>query len=317
MPAPLHYFIPIASILITSFGLRFLPIPACMPRIAISSTSVHQDYHQRSSHGGNTGVLPEGSWYNWTAGQVQEWVQRCISADPEIAQAFHKHNIQGLDLPLLTVSDYQSIGLPLGVACHLKREFDKLQAKDKFIATDHGTGTSTTLGWLEQLNQQHSNSTNSTIALQFYDELKDEYGISVSADAVKTIFQERFGNTFTLPQLSSHQGLANIGVRQKGVFDTDKPPSSIRQSSKLPTDIPLVQNGLPTPKEFSGELPGLSSMPPHIRSIYERKPHLVNQFLAQKQRSCNEEQRALLSADNQEEGHTPEDEHGGIYHSIQ
>ncbi len=311
MPVPLHFFIPIASILITSLSLRFLPAAVCVPRSNISSE--HQNYHEFSSNGIET-LIPEGPWYSWTAGQVQEWVRNTISADPETTQTLRKHNIQGIDLPLLSVSDYQSIGLQLGVACHLKRAIAKLRLKDKFVTTDQ----STSLGWLEQLDQQHQlNPTDSTRTLDPNDELIiDEYGVPVSTDAVNAIFQERYGYSFDLPQLASHRRLAESGFRQKSVCDIDKPPSSIQQSRTLLTDTPLVQNGLPIPNEYSGEPPSMS-LPPHIRSIYERKPHLVTQLLAQKQRNYNEEQRALLSDDKQQAGDAPEADHGGIYHSIQ
>lgn len=328
-----YFYIPMALIIMTSLSLRFLPTSSNIfgvdttAKSSLPYSASTRPTNNSSSSGSSsysaTSVLPTTPWYHWTAEQVQEWVQTVFSADDNdvIVSTFRQHENVGMDLLQLCVSDYhQAMGLRLGVACRLQRAVETLQRNDAFVSK---TTTCQSMGWLEQLDQQEQYTNhNDTSFVARQPPLYKEYAMpsdevhGISTEAMDAMFQERFGRSLELPQLASisdHRNNINNAARsllqRKRVHDrggVDEENVSRPKMNVLRTDIPLVQNGVPrVPSTVAAdEVPEMPFLPPHIHSIYQRKPHMVNQMILARQQEKthdSDEKRALLSEIDQDD----------------
>ena len=297
----------------------------------------------------------ESLWYEWKPSEVLQWLESNWQSEAGPGDSGHSKmslvenqecrsrwlaliaeaQLEGYQLPRLTVEDWRSLGLPLGVAMQIRDSVLKLSRIHPSPYTDDMEGQnhtvqpsapSTAMGWLEELDrEQHQRYTvqkdvrepvsAESDFISFMDPA-NQNEIDASERASK-IMKERFGETFELPTV--RDPLENPKVQPMSTDHHENEPLTTTTSSAVPrpsaTRISTVSKESMTtspPVSIAAadplvNLPPdiLANMPPHIASIVRRNPALIHQVLASR---LERKSLATISEDNGENNNEDDDE---------
>jgi len=185
-------------------------------------------------------------WFDWTPSQTIDWLKEHLNYwQVAYIQVFHR--LEGRLLEHMGVEDWRATGLPVGDALRVHAAFQAIMQQQPSI--NEGIQRS----WLEELDEKNRElsmtMTRRTTTPEY--ELPD-----ATTQNAQRIMQERFGGALQLPELATAKA----------------PPRS------EPDNISPSFSSLPPPE------PAFADMPPHIATIIQSKPELVQQVLASRQR---------------------------------